>query len=155
MWSKFKTAKNREDRRNPGLKEAWDALNKCKGFKAEAAGVLMAFLLNENWASQVMTSESRLRQGEKRERVHELLTEGQLITQHGEDEVEQMIANGELIEIPQPKGKVRKFKRQAKKVTEFMEKEERGTIQRHNCYVTILKIFSFFFVIIFFFLNIF
>ena len=145
MWSKFKTAKNREDRRNPGLKEAWDALNKCKGFKAEAAGVLMAFLLNENWASQVMTSESRLRQGEKRERVHELLTEGQLITQHGEDEVEQMIANGELIEIPQPKGKVRKFKRQAKKVTEFMEKEERGTIQRHNCYVTILKIFSFFF----------
>ena len=151
MWSKFGTAKNREDRRNPGLKDAWNALNKCKGFKAEAAGVLMAFLLNENWASQVMTSESRLRQGEKRERVHELLTEGQLITQHGEDEVEQMIANGELIEIPQPKGKVRKFKRQAKKVTEFMQKEERGTIQRHNCYVTILKIFSvFFFVIIFF-----
>ena len=146
MWSKFKTAKNREGRRNPGLKEAWDALNKCKGFKAEAAGVLMSFLLNENWASQVMTSESRLRQGEKRERVHELLTEGQLITQHGEDEVEQMITNGELIEIPQPKGKVRKFKRQAKRVTEFMQKEERGTIQRHNCYVTILKnIFSFFF----------
>ena len=99
----------------------------------------MAFLLNENWASQVMTSESRLRQGEKRERVHELLTEGQLITQHGEDEVEQMIANGELIEIPQPKRKVRKFKRQAKKVTEFMEKEERGTIQRHASYVTNLK----------------
>ena len=151
MWSKFGTAKNREDRRNPGLKDAWNALNKCKGFKAEAAGVLMAFLLNENWASQVMTSESRLRQGEKRERVHELLTEGQLITQHGEDEVEQMIANGELIEIPQPKGKVRKFKRQAKKVPEFMEKEERGTIQRHNCYVTILKIFSFCFRIYFFF----
>ena len=150
MWSKFGTAKNREDRRNPGLKDAWNALNKCKGFKAEAAGVLMAFLLNENWASQVMTSESRLSQGEKRERIHELLTEGQLITQHGEDEVEQMIANGELIEIPQPKGKVRKFKRQAKKVTEFMEKEERGTIQRHHCYVTILKIFSVFFVIIFF-----
>ena len=142
MWSKFKTAKNREDRRNPGLKEAWDALNKCKGFKAEAAGVLMAFLLNENWASQVLTSESRLRQGEKRERVHELLTEGQLITQHGEDEVEEMIANGELVEIPQPKGKVRKFKRQAKKVTEFMQKEERGAIQKHNYYVTILKICS-------------
>ena len=151
MWSKFGTAKNREDRRNPGLKDAWNALNKCKGFKAEAAGVLMAFLLNENWASQVMTSESRLRQGEKRERIHELLTEGQLITQHGEDEVEQMIANGELIEIPQPKGKVRKFKRQAKKVTEFMQKEERGTIQRHNCYVTIRKKNIFLFGFIFFF----
>ena len=104
----------------------------------------MAFLLNENWASQVLTSESKLSQGERRERVHELLTEGQLITQHGEDEVEEMIANGELVEIPQPKGKVRKFKRQAKRVTEFMQKEERGTIQRHNCYVTILKIFIFF-----------
>ena len=105
----------------------------------------MAFLLNENWASQVMTSETRLSQGEKRERIHELLTEGQLITQHGEDEVEQMIANGELIEIPQPKGKVRKFKRQAKNVTEFMQKEERGTIQRHNYYLTILRNLVFFF----------
>ena len=47
-----------------------------------------------------------------------------------------MIASKEPIEAPQPKGKARQFRRQSEKVVEFMQKEDRGTLQRHDSYVT-------------------